>query len=63
MASGRPLSSPDLRRRIGVGNSTGLGMAPFLVNHPALLNNWMMAREEAIARVRSLREASVDGDR
>jgi hypothetical protein len=35
-----------LRRRIGVGNSTGLGMAPFLVNHPALLNNWMMAREE-----------------
>jgi hypothetical protein len=29
-------------------------MAPFLINHPALLNNWMMAREEAIARVRSL---------
>jgi len=45
---------PELRRRIGVGNSTGLGMAPFLVNHPALLNNWMMAREEALARVRSL---------
>jgi hypothetical protein len=48
---------PDLRRRIGVGNSTGLGMAPFLINHPALLNNWMMAREEAIARVRSLARA------
>ena len=47
---------PDLRRRIGVGNSTGLGMAPFLINHPALLNNWMMAREEAIARVRALPE-------
>jgi hypothetical protein len=46
-----------LRRRIGVGNSTGLGMAPFLVNHPALLNNWMMAREEAFARVRSLSRA------
>ncbi|MFT7556414.1 MAG: hypothetical protein ACI9LO_002742, partial [Planctomycetota bacterium] len=45
---------PELRRRIGVGNSTGLGMAPFLINHPALINNWMMAREEAIARVRSL---------
>ena len=45
---------PELRRRIGVGNSTGLGMAPFLINHPALLNNWMMAREEALARVRSL---------
>jgi len=45
---------PDLRRRFGVGNSTGLGMAPFLINHPALLNNWMMAREEAFACVRSL---------
>ena len=44
----------NLRRRLGVGNSTGLGMAPFLVNHPALLNAWMMAREMAIARVRAL---------
>lgn len=41
-----------LRRRLGVGNSTGLGMAPFLIRHPALLNNWMLAREEALARVR-----------
>ena len=48
---------PDLRRHIGVGNSTGLGMAPFLINHPALLNNWMMAREEAFARVRALPNA------
>jgi hypothetical protein len=52
--------NPDLRRRIGVGNSTGLGMAPFLINHPALINNWMAAREEALARVRSLPEASRD---
>ena len=50
--------NPDLRKRIGVGNSTGLGMAPFLFNHPALINNWMMAREEAIARVRSIQTAS-----
>ena len=42
-----------LRRGLGVGNSTGLGMAPFLVRHPVLLNNWMMAREEALARVRA----------
>jgi hypothetical protein len=49
---------PDLRKRIGVGNSTGLGMAPFLFNHPALINNWMMAREEAIARVRAVNKAS-----
>jgi hypothetical protein len=49
---------PDLRRRIGVGNSTGLGMAPFLINHPSLINNWIAAREEAFARVRSLATAS-----
>jgi len=49
---------PDLRRRFAIGNSTGLGMAPFLVNHPLLLNNWMAAREEALARVRSLSKAT-----
>lgn len=49
---------PDLRRGLGVGNSTGLGMAPFLVRHPVLLNNWMMAREEALARVRAQHAAS-----
>jgi hypothetical protein len=50
--------SPELRRSLGVGNSTGLGMAPFLVKHPILLNNWMMVREEALARVRSQSLAS-----
>ena len=49
---------PDLRRRLGVGNSTGLGMAPFLVRHPALLNAWMTARETALARVRALPDAT-----
>jgi len=48
---------PATRRALGVGNSTGLGMAPFLVRHPVLLNNWMMAREEALARVRAQPEA------
>ena len=49
---------PALRRRFGIGNSTGLGMAPFLINHPVLLNHWICAREEALARVRSLPAAS-----
>ncbi|MDV4143576.1 hypothetical protein [Shimia sp. FJ5] len=55
--------APQSAQRLGIGNSTGLGMAPFLVTHPVLFNNWIMAREEAIARVRSLRDASVaEGD-
>ncbi len=49
--------APALRRRFGIGNSTGLGMAPYLINHPALLNNWIAAREQALARVRSLQTA------
>ncbi|SDD69460.1 hypothetical protein [Ruegeria marina] len=48
---------PAMRRMLGVGNSTGLGMAPFLVRHPVLLNNWMAAREEALARVRAKEQA------
>ena len=45
---------PALRRRFGIGNSTGLGMAPFLLNHPILLNNWIETREIALARIRAL---------
>ena len=51
---------PTIARRLGIGNSTGLGMAPFIVNHPVLFNNWIMAREEAIARVRSVENATND---
>lgn len=40
---------PALKRHLGVGNATGLGMAPFLVHHPELLNRWVTAREEALA--------------
>ena len=43
--------SPSCRRVLGIGNSTGLGMAPFLIRHPALIHCWMRARETALARV------------
>ena len=42
---------PALQRYLGVGNSTGLGMAPFLINHPQLVNQWLWARETALAQV------------
>ncbi len=42
-----------IARSLGIGNSTGLGMAPFLINHPMLFNNWIAAREQAIAIVRN----------
>lgn len=50
--------APAIKRRLGIGNSTGLGMAPFIVNHPTLLNNWILARETALARVRAVAKVS-----
>ncbi len=50
---GAPLDV-GLKRHLGIGNSTGLGMAPFLVSHPMLLHAWMNARETALARVRAV---------
>ncbi len=44
----------EIRRRLGVGNATGLGMAPFLVKHPTLIHQWIAARETALARVRNI---------
>ena len=49
-----------LRRRLGVGNSTGLGMAPFLINHPRLIHSWIHARETGLARVRAVERADRD---
>ncbi len=49
---------PQLARCLGIGNSTGLGMAPFLLNHPQLINNWIAARERALQSVRQVRVAT-----
>ena len=43
----------NLKRYLGIGNATGLGMAPFLINHPQLISRWIEIREIAIARVRA----------
>ena len=45
-------------RNLGIGNSTGLGMAPFIINHPILLNNWIMAREIALKKIREIEKVS-----
>ena len=45
----------EICRNLGIGNSTGLGMAPFIVNHPTLLNNWIFARETALKNIREIK--------
>ena len=42
-------------KNLGIGNSTGLGMAPFIVNHPTLLNNWILSREMALKEIREIK--------
>ena len=51
---------PRVARCLGVGNATGLGMAPFLVTHPRLLDRWIHARELGLARVRAVERAAPD---
>ena len=43
-----------IAKGLGIGNSTGLGMAPFIVNHPTLLNNWVLARENILKKIREV---------
>ena len=47
-------------KNLGIGNSTGLGMAPFIVNHPTLLNNWILCRETALKKIREIKKVKVD---
>ena len=50
-------------KNLGIGNSTGLGMAPFIVNHPTLLNNWILSRETALKKIREIKNVkSQDSD-
>tara|TARA_Y100001970_G_scaffold6770_1_gene7756 strand:+ start:13995 stop:15656 length:1662 start_codon:yes stop_codon:yes gene_type:complete len=49
---------PKICRNLGIGNSTGLGMAPFIVNHPTLLNNWIIARETALKNIREIKNVN-----
>ena len=46
----------NICKSLGIGNSTGLGMAPFIVNHPTLLNNWISAREIALKKIREIKK-------
>lgn len=46
--------SPEMRRYLGIGNSAGLGLTPFVCNHPQMVHRWTLRREEALAAIRSM---------
>ncbi|MEJ6069257.1 hypothetical protein MT378_16045, partial [Psychrobacter sp. 16-Bac2893] len=42
---------PEIKQYLGIGNATGLGMAPYLINHPCVVDQWLSAREGALQAV------------
>jgi hypothetical protein len=67
IATARNESAPaidrDIKRYLGTGNSSGIGIVHYVVNHPQLINAWLRAREVALARVKDTRPAPGDLDR
>lgn len=48
---------PAIKRYLGVGNSSGLGLVLFVNNHPRLINRWIELRESAITRAKRVQES------
>ncbi|MEV5760016.1 hypothetical protein AB0L61_25010 [Streptomyces tendae] len=48
---------PEVRRFLGVGNSSALGLVLWVGNHPVLVDRWITVREQALAHGRSLAAA------
>ena len=41
---------PAWRRYLGLGNATGLGMVPYVIRHPQVMDAWVAMRELPLAR-------------
>lgn len=50
-----------IKRYLGIGNSAGLGLIPFLANHPQIIHHWSLANEQACAEAAS-RPVSREGE-
>ena len=40
-----------IKQHLGIGNSTGLGMAPFIIKHPKLINKWMNQYTKSLNKI------------
>ena len=41
----------SIKRHIGIGNYTGLGMAPFIIKHPKLIHKWISQFEKSLNEI------------
>ncbi|MEV6794422.1 hypothetical protein AB0M87_21080 [Streptomyces sp. NPDC051320] len=49
---------PRLRRSLGLGNASALGLVFFANNHPRLIDRWLCLREEALAAALTARRGA-----
>lgn len=45
--------APEIRRFLGLGNGSGLGLVLWVVNHPRWVNRWLELRERALVSAKS----------
>jgi len=48
--------SNNIKQHLGIGNSTGLGMAPFIIKHPTLIHRWMSQYQKTINTIKKIRD-------
>lgn len=41
----------EISQYIGTGNATGLGMAPYIVNHPKLIHTWINNKQNLLSKI------------
>jgi hypothetical protein len=52
---------PEMLRYLGIGNGSALGLMFYVNNHPMLIDRWLRAREQAIARAKITQFEPGDG--
>ena len=49
-----------VRRFLGIGNATGMGLVPFVVNNPQVTHAWCWVRETAVSQIKQLTPTNVE---
>ncbi len=47
--------SNKIKQHLGIGNSTGLGMAPFVIKHPKLIHKWTIQFENTLQKIKKIK--------
>ena len=50
----------EIKQHLGIGNSTGLGMAPFIIKHPKLIHKWINQFEKTVNKIKKIKNIKKD---